>query len=74
MEGRGLAKGNSPQRNALRTQSRGGALSALERVREAAKKDKKQRFTALLHHIYDVEPAAAGEQRTSKSSGALPQA
>jgi group II intron reverse transcriptase/maturase len=29
--------------------------SALERVRQAAKKDRKQRFTALLHHIYDVE-------------------
>ena len=55
MEGRGLAKGNWPQRNALRTQSRDGAPSSLERVREAAKKDKKQRFTALLHHIYDVD-------------------
>jgi len=55
MEGRGLAKGNSPERNALRTQSREGALSALERVRQAAKNDKKQRFTALLHHIYDVD-------------------
>jgi group II intron reverse transcriptase/maturase len=55
MEGRGLAKGNSPQCNALRTQSRESAPSALERVREAAKKDKKQRFTALLHHICDVE-------------------
>ena len=55
MEGRGLAKGNSPERNALRTQSREGALSALERVRQAAKSDKKQRFTALLHHIYDVD-------------------
>ena len=58
MEGRGLAKGNSPERNALRTQSREkgvpgdrssslgsqGALSALERVRQAAKNDKKQRF------------------------------
>jgi RNA-directed DNA polymerase len=55
MEGRGLAKGNSPERNALRTQSREGALSALERVRQATKNDKKQRFTALLHHIYDVD-------------------
>jgi RNA-directed DNA polymerase len=54
-EGRGLAKGNSPERNALRTQGRGGAPSALERVRQAARKDRKQRFTALLHHIYDVE-------------------
>ena len=55
MEGRGLAKGNSPERNALRTQSREGALSALERVRQAAKNDKKIRFTALLHHIYNPE-------------------
>ena len=55
MEGRGLAKGNLPQQNASRTPSREDALSALERVRQAAKKDKKVRFTALLHHIYDPE-------------------
>jgi RNA-directed DNA polymerase len=54
-EGRGRAEGNSPERNAPRTQSRAGASSALERVREAAKRDRKQRFTALLHHVYDVE-------------------
>src|SRR5712692_3140693 len=53
-EGRGLAKGNSPERNALRTPSRAGASSALERVRQAARRDRKQRFTALLHHVYDV--------------------
>ena len=39
IEGRERAEGNSPERNAL------------ERVRPAASKDKKQRFTALLHHI-----------------------
>src|ERR1700684_4508132 len=55
MEGRGLAKGNLPQQNASRTPSREDALSALERVRQAAKQDKKLRFTALLHHIYDPE-------------------
>ncbi len=55
VEGRALAKGNSPERNALRTQGRDSALSALERVRQAAKRDKKQRFTALLHQVYDVE-------------------
>jgi group II intron reverse transcriptase/maturase len=55
MEGRGLAKGNSPQRNALRTQGRAGASSALERVREVAERDKKVRFTTLLHHIYNPE-------------------
>ncbi len=55
VEGSGLAEGNSPQQNALRTPSRVGALSALERVRQAAIKDKKQRFTALLHHVYNVD-------------------
>ena len=54
-EGRGLAKGNLPQQNASRTPSRKGAPSALERVRQAAKKDKQLRFTALLHHIYNLE-------------------
>src|SRR5215469_113774 len=51
-EGRGLAKGNLLQQNAPRTQRRQGALSALERVRLAAARDRKMRFTALLHHIY----------------------
>jgi retron-type reverse transcriptase len=55
MEGRGLAKGNLPQQNASRIQSRGDAPSALERVRQAAAKDKKLRFTALLHHIYNLD-------------------
>jgi len=55
VEGRGLAKGNSPESNASRTQRREDAPSALERIRQAARKDRKQRFTALLHHVYDVE-------------------
>ena len=55
VEGRGLAKGNLPQQNASRIQSRSDAPSALERVRQAAAKDKKLRFTALLHHIYNLD-------------------
>ena len=55
MKGRGLTKGNLPQQNASRIQSRIDAPSALERVRQAARKDKKLRFTALLHHIYNLE-------------------
>jgi group II intron reverse transcriptase/maturase len=55
MEGRGLAKGNPPQQNASWTPSRSDAPSALERIRQAAKKDRKLRFTALLHHIYNLE-------------------
>src|SRR5216684_6740718 len=55
MEGSGLTKGNLPQQNASRTPSRTDAPSALERVRQAASKDKEMRFTALLHHIYNLE-------------------
>jgi group II intron reverse transcriptase/maturase len=54
VEGRGLAKGNSPERNMLRTQSRKRMPSALERIHQAARRDRRQRFTALLHHIYAV--------------------
>src|SRR3989441_7218224 len=52
-EGRGLAKGNPRQQNATRTPSRTGAPHALERVRQAAHRDRKAKFTALLHHVYN---------------------
>jgi RNA-directed DNA polymerase len=55
MEGKGLAEGNLRRQNAPRTPSREGAHSALERVRQAARRDRKMRFTALLHHVYNVE-------------------
>lgn len=55
VEGRGLAKGNLDEQNASRTPSRTDALHALERVRQAAERDKGQRFTALLHHVYAIE-------------------
>jgi len=54
VEGRGLAEGNLRQQNRLRTQGREGLQSALEWIRGAAKRDRKMRFTALLHHIYDI--------------------
>jgi RNA-directed DNA polymerase len=41
--------------NASRTPSRTDVRSALERVRQAASRDKKVRFTALLHHVYDID-------------------
>ena len=50
-EGRRSAKENSGQATATQTQSWGNALSGLHRVREAAKKDKRLQFTALLHHV-----------------------
>ena len=55
VEGRGLAKGNLREEGAFRTQGRGDAKSGLERVREAAERDRGQKFTALLHHVYDIE-------------------
>jgi RNA-directed DNA polymerase len=55
MEGRELAKGRTLEQTTLRTQSREGVPSALERIREAVQKDRKQRFTALLHHVYAME-------------------
>ena len=70
VEGRGLAKGNSPERNAFRTQSRGDAPSALERVREAARRDRQQRFTALLHHVYDVERLRAAYRAIKRDAAA----
>jgi RNA-directed DNA polymerase len=50
VEGRGPAKGNAGDQNALRTQRRVGAPNALDRVHQAAK-DKDRKFTSLLHHI-----------------------
>jgi len=70
MEGRGLAKGNADEADALRTQGREGATSGLERVRRAAKEDRKQRFTALLHHVYDVDRLRAAYQALGRDAAA----
>lgn len=52
MEGRGVAKGNADESPACRTQSRDKHASmGLEGVREAARRNRKLRFTALLHHV-----------------------
>jgi len=48
---KGPTKGNANQRTTCRTQHQGSVSSELERVREAAKKDRKARFTALFHHL-----------------------
>jgi len=52
-EGRGPVKGNPQEGNTLRAQDRNGVQQALARVRQAARKDKKLRFTTLLHHVYN---------------------
>ena len=59
LEGRRLAKRNSPQVSTLRTQGRIRAQAALGRVRQAAEQKKGERFTALLHHIYAIDTLRA---------------
>lgn len=51
MEERGWIEGNTGEQNMRRTQSRADMTRALERVREAAKRNRKGQFTALLHHV-----------------------
>ena len=36
-------------------QSRRKVNSALRRIRQAAERDRKVKFTSLLHHIYSVD-------------------
>jgi RNA-directed DNA polymerase len=50
-EPRAGTEGNADQDDTLRTPSREGASHGLERVRKTARERKKERFTALLHHI-----------------------
>ena len=55
VEGRGVTKGKTLERNTLRTQSRESVPNGLERIRQAARRQKELRFTTLLHHVYDLE-------------------
>src|SRR5271169_6242973 len=51
VEPRTATKGNAGQQSTRRAQDRESVSRALERVRQAARQRKKERFTALLHHI-----------------------
>ena len=51
VEGRGLTKENASQQNMHRTQCRARMPSALDGVRQVARRDKRVKFTALFHHI-----------------------
>jgi RNA-directed DNA polymerase len=50
-ERRAGAEGNAGRQSTRRAQNRVSVTQALNRVREVARKRKKERFTALLHHI-----------------------
>jgi len=73
VEPRAGTKGNADQQSTCRAQDRISVEQALERIRKVARERKKERFTALLHHIsvalleeafYELnEDAAAGVDR-----------
>ena len=51
VEGRGLPEGNAASETRPGRRAGPGVSSELDRVRQAARKDKDVRFTALLHHV-----------------------
>ncbi|MBV8833200.1 MAG: hypothetical protein JO108_28725, partial [Acidobacteriaceae bacterium] len=55
MEGSALAKGNSSEQNTRRIQGRERVQSALGRVRQVAVRERKLKFTSLMHHIANVD-------------------
>ena len=51
VEPRTATKRNADEQSTCRTQGRASVSQALDRVRQAAKQRKKERFTALFHHL-----------------------
>jgi len=51
VEPRAGTKGNADRQSTRRAQDRESVSQALERIRQAARQRRKEKFTALLHHI-----------------------
>jgi len=68
MEGRRPAEGNLRQQTMHRTQRRARMQRELERVRQAAKKDKRLRFTTLMHHVYHIDRLREAYLRLKRSA------
>jgi retron-type reverse transcriptase len=70
VERRAEAEGNAGQQSTGRTPSRGAVEQALERIRQTAREKKKEKFTALLHHISIEHLAEAfGELKQNAAPG-----
>ena len=69
VEGRGRPEDGLSERTEDRTQSRTRLPPSLARVHEAASRDKKTRFTALLHHV-NVEALQRAFGRLKRSAAA----
>ena len=70
VEGSSVPKGNRVECAQHRTQSRAKLASALDRIRAVARRDRKQRFTALLHHVCEVERLRAAYEGLKHDSAA----
>ena len=70
VEQRAGTEGNASQRNTHRTPSRASVTQALERIRRTAKERKKEKFTALLHHIsLELLAEAFGDLKADATAG-----
>lgn len=54
LEERGLAKGNPGEQTRFWTQGQIDLQHALDRIRNVARRNKDEKFTALWHHVYNV--------------------
>jgi RNA-directed DNA polymerase len=70
VERRAETKGNAGQQSTCRAQSRESVSQALERIRRVARERKKEKFTALFHHIsYDLLEEAFFELKEDAAPG-----
>jgi RNA-directed DNA polymerase len=69
VEGRGWPETGRREEAIVRTQRRGAMPPNLVRVHEAATRDKRTKFTALLHHV-DVEALARAFRRLKRWAAA----
>src|SRR6266480_4454228 len=70
VEPRAGTKGNVGQQSTCRTQSRESVSQGLDRIRQVARERKKEKFTALFHHIStDLLEAAFTELKKDAAPG-----
>src|SRR5271163_5125747 len=70
VEPRAGTKGNASQQSTRRAQHRESVSRALERIRQAARQRKKEKFTALFHHLtIDLLEDAFDELKEDAAAG-----
>ncbi len=69
VEPRARAEGNAGQQSTHRAQSRGDVSQALERIRQAARQRKQEKFTSLLHHVTALLEEAFLELKRNAAPG-----